>query len=94
MLLLDWNKQDRKFNNGLCIIYGYVASIANNTAITVTLPITVHNWMHYYVSVVWNGSYSNHAAGFWVSNSQLGIQNYRSYAETNKAIGVMYCIFA
>ena len=81
-------------NNGLCIVYGYVSNVPNNSSVTVTLPIAVRNWMHYYVSPVWNGSYTNHAAGYWISNSQLGIYNYRSYSNTNNAIAVMYCIFA
>lgn len=81
-------------NNGLCIVYGHVFSIPNNSSVIVTLPITTHNWMHYYVSPVWCGAYSNHAAAYWVSNSQLAIQNYRSYSNDNKAINVMYCIFA
>lgn len=50
--------------------------------------------MHYYVSPVWTGAYNNHAAAYWISNSQLGIQNYRSYGNDNRAINVMYCIFA
>lgn len=81
-------------NNGLCIVYGYASGIPNNSSVIVTLPITIHNWMHYYVSLVWNGAYTNHAAAYWVSSSQLGIQNYRSNSNDNRAIAVMYCIFA